>query len=150
MSTATAIPSKASWYITVAVLLLVFVVVGVYSSRMAYNTTGYDDEQADQRRATLAKLRETDQKTLTTADWIDKDKGVVRIPVEEAMTQEVPVLAAKPVTIGAPLPAAAPLTPAAAPAQPATTKPAAGSAPGAAAAAAPTGAPSTAAPQPSK
>jgi hypothetical protein len=68
-------------------------------------------------------LREQDSKTLGTADWIDKDKGVVRIPIDEAMAQEVPVLAAKPVTMGVAIPGA--MAPAAAPmAAPAPAAPA--------------------------
>jgi hypothetical protein len=108
------------WYVSVAAILFIFVVVAVYSMRMAENTTGYDQEQAQERYARLAALQEQDRKTTTTADWIDQAKGLVRIPVEEAMQQEVPVLAAKPVTMGAVIPGAvapaglpAPATPAA-------------------------------------
>ena len=104
MSTATQTTFPFRWYISVAFVLFIFALVGIYSSRMAHNTAGYDDDQAAQRYATLAKLRATDQKTLTTADWIDKDKGTVRIPIDEAMVQEVPLLAAKPLTMGTAIP----------------------------------------------
>jgi hypothetical protein len=107
MSAMTDTPTtKTSWYFTVAAVLFIFVLVGVYSSRMAHDTTGYDYEQAQIRLATLHKMQATDRKTLTTADWIDKDKGIVRIPLAEAMTQEVPVLAAKPLTMGTAIPGA--------------------------------------------
>jgi hypothetical protein len=119
MSAATLPPLQFRWYLSVAVALLIFVVVGVYSIRMADNTTGYDQEQAQERYAKLAALQEQDRKTLGTADWIDKDKGIVRIPIDEAMAQEVPLLAAKPVAMGAAIPGA--IVPASAPAAPAAT-----------------------------
>jgi hypothetical protein len=115
MDAATSSPIKLHYYVTVALALLIFAVVGVYSMRMAHDTTGYDYEQAKIRYAKLAAMRETDQKTLTTADWVDKGNGVVRIPVDEAMAQEVPLLQAKPVTMGVAIPGAIP-PPAAAPA----------------------------------
>jgi hypothetical protein len=98
--------TKTSWYFTVAAVLFIFVLVGVYSARMAHDTTGYDDQQAQIRLATLHKMQDTDRKTLTTADWIDKDKGVVRIPIDEAVAQEIPVLAAKPLAMGTAIPGA--------------------------------------------
>jgi hypothetical protein len=108
MSTATVTPApaKVSWYFTVAAVLFLFVLVGLYSARIAHETTGYDDEQAQIRLATLHKMQDTDRKTLTTADWIDQDKGIVRIPIFEAMTEEVPVLAAKPLAMGTAIPGA--------------------------------------------
>jgi hypothetical protein len=94
------------WYFSVAAALFVFVIVGVYSIRMANDTTGYDEEQAQERSAKLATMQALDRKTLSTADWIDKDKGIVRIPIDEAITQEIPLLQAKPVTMGAAIPGA--------------------------------------------
>jgi hypothetical protein len=112
------------WYLSVAVALLIFAVVGVYSIRMADDTTGYDHEQAAERSQKLATMQALDAKTLGTADWIDKDKGIVRIPIDEAMAQEVPVLAAKPVTMGVAIPGAAVPAPASAPVTPAANAPA--------------------------
>lgn len=40
---------------------------------------------SDQRYALLAKARADDQKLLTTYGWIDKSKGIVRLPVDVAM-----------------------------------------------------------------
>jgi hypothetical protein len=115
-------PIQFRWYLSVAAILFVFVIVGIYSSRMARNsdhTDGYDQQQAQERLAKLHKMQDTDQKTLTTADWIDQGKGIVRIPIDEAMTEEVAVLKAKPVAIGTVIPGVAPATPA--PATPAST-----------------------------
>jgi hypothetical protein len=122
MSDATLTPaSPVRWFLGIFAALAVFALVGIYSSRMAHNTTDYDDDQAKERYAKLAKLQAADQKTLTTADWVDKDKGVVRIPIDEAMAQEVDLLKAKPLQVGIAIPGAVapPANPAPAPAAPA-------------------------------
>ena len=130
MSTATSSTFKWHWYASVAVVIFLFVIVGLYSMSMARNTTGYDEEQGRIRAEKLAKMQALDEKTLNTADWIDKDKGVVRIPVNEAMTQEVAMLTGKAPAMGVAIPGTAP----AAPAPAATT---AGSTPAAASVPAP-------------
>jgi len=126
MSTATTTSTPIRWYASVAGVLLIFAVIAFQSSRVAKDTTGYDEDQARLRAEKLAKLQAADEKTLTTADWVDKDKGIVRIPIDEAMTQEVALLQAKPVAAGTEIPgAAAPAAPAPAPASaPAATPPA--------------------------
>jgi hypothetical protein len=107
MSDATPSPSTpARWFLGIFAALAVFAVVGIYSSRMAENTASYDDDQAKERYAKLAKLQADDTKTLTTAGWVDQDKGVVRIPIDEAMTEEVGALQAKPVQMGIAIPGA--------------------------------------------
>jgi len=112
-------PIKFRWYFSVAAALFIFVIVGVYSSRMASDTDAtdsYDQQQAAIREAKLAKLQQTDHQTLTTADWIDQTKGTVRIPIDEAMPETVAALKTKTVAIGTAIPAAAPAAPAPAPA----------------------------------
>jgi len=116
MPDATTTPATpVRWFFGLFAALAVFALVGLYSSQMAHHATDYDDDQAQERYAKLAKLQAADQKTLTTADWIDKDKGVVRIPIDEAMTQEVDLLKAKPVQMGLAIPGAAAPAPAPAP-----------------------------------
>jgi hypothetical protein len=124
-------PLKLRWYFSVAAVLFIFVVIGFYSVRMAKDTDftdGYDQQQAAIRLGKLQKMQAADQTTLTTADWIDQDKGTVRIPIAEAMPEEVAVLKAKPVAVGSALPVVAPAAAApstnAAPAAPAMTNPA--------------------------
>jgi hypothetical protein len=109
MSTITT-TSPARWFFGIFAALAVFVIVGIYSSRMAYDTTGYDEDQAAARKAKLEKLQAADQKTLTTAGWVDQDKGVIRIPIDEAMTQEVETLNTKPVQAGQEIPGTVPAT----------------------------------------
>jgi hypothetical protein len=122
-------PLPFRWYISVAAVLLVFVVVGVYSSRMAHDTTGYDDDQATARLAKLTKMRATEHKTLTTADWIDSTKGTVHIPIDEAMVEEVGVLQAKQPAMGSAIVGIPPVTPAPPSAPTGTNSPAATPAP---------------------
>ncbi len=111
------------WYLSVAVALFAFVIVGVYSMRMARDTSGYDEDQARQRAEKLTAMQAQDAKTLGTPDWVDKDKGIVRIPIDEAMAQEIPVLAAKPLAMGAAIPGAVTPPPANLPASPMPTAP---------------------------
>lgn len=108
MSAETPSTVKLHWYISVALALFVFVVVGMYSMNMARNTTGYDEEQARERLEKLTKMRDQDAKTLFNADWVDKDKGIVRIPIDEAMTQEVSLLKNDQPRAGTQIPGATP------------------------------------------
>jgi len=101
-------------------------------------TSDYEESRAKKRMENLKKLREETQKDLTTYAWVDKNKGVARIPIERAMELTVADLAQKkpapagPIAAPAP-PAAAPPTggspPPAAHQQPDTVKPAQPSAP---------------------
>jgi hypothetical protein len=103
---------KISWLVGIAAAFLIFVLIGVYSSRMTRDYSDYDQDRADQRYITLAKLRQDEQKLLDpvdaqgkpTAEWVDQDKGTVRIPIEEAMTEQVAALKAKPAVMGAVIP----------------------------------------------
>jgi hypothetical protein len=109
---ATSSPIKFRWILGLIAVLLVFVVIAVYSSRVADNTATYDDGQAAERYAKLAKQQADDAKTLTTADWVDQGKGIVRLPIDEAIPQEITALKAKPEQMGAAIPGAAPAAPA--------------------------------------
>jgi hypothetical protein len=102
-------PIKLRWAFALVVVFLIFVVIATYSSRMAQDTTGYDYQRAAERKANLDKLRADDEKTLTTADWIDQTKGIVRIPIDEAMPETVIALQAKPARMGAAIPGTAPV-----------------------------------------
>ena len=137
VTTTFSLRNKIGWLVGTAAAFLIFVIIGTYSARVTHNYTGYDQKRTMDRYATLAKTRDEANKTLTTADWIDQGKQIVRIPIDEAMAEEVDTLKAKPAAIGneipgstpapAPAPAAAPSTNAAPakPAAPATSAPAA-------------------------
>src|ERR1700682_2439035 len=55
----------------------------------------YEQKRAKAREEKLKAAREEDAKALTTYAWIDKNKGVARIPIERAMELTVTELAQK-------------------------------------------------------
>jgi hypothetical protein len=97
-------------------------------------TSDYEETRAKKRMEKLKALHEESQKELTTYAWVDKNKGVARIPIDRAMEVTVADLAQKkpapagpiatpaapaaPPTGGSPAPAASQQPGAAQPAQP--------------------------------
>jgi len=99
-------------------------------------TSDYEETRAKKRMEKLKTLHEETQKELTTYAWIDKNKGVARIPIDRAMEVTVADLAQKkpapagPIATSAAQTAPAGTSPApAAPQQPGTAQPAQPSAP---------------------
>ena len=88
-------------------------------------TSDYEETRAKKRMEKLKALQEENQKDLTTYAWVDKNKGVARIPIDRAMEVTVADLAQK-----KPAPAGPIATPASAEAT--AGKPAAQTAPAAA------------------
>ena len=86
-------------------------------------TSDYEETRAKKRMEKLKALHEETQKDLTTYAWVDKNKGVARIPIDRAMEVTVADLAQK-----KPAPAGPIATPAAQ-AAPAGASPAAPAAP---------------------
>jgi hypothetical protein len=84
-------------------------------------SSDYEETRAKKRMENLKKLHEETQKELTTYAWIDKNKGVARIPIERAMELTVADLAQK-----KPVPAG-PITTPAVQAPPAAAPPTGGS-----------------------
>jgi hypothetical protein len=101
--------------------LLTLVVIGA-----SPRGTDYEKKRAKARAEKLQAVREETNKALTTYAWVDKSKGVVRIPITDAMRLTVAELAQK-----TPAPASPIATPAASP-------PAQGAAPAASPAPSPT------------
>jgi hypothetical protein len=58
-------------------------------------SSDYEETRAKKRMENLKKLHEETQKELTTYAWVDKNKGVARIPIERAMELTVADLAQK-------------------------------------------------------
>jgi hypothetical protein len=127
---------KITWLIGTLAAFALFVVIGAYSSRMTRDYPDYDQERAQERLATLATVRKAENALIDPAvdaqgkphaEWIDQAKGVVRIPIEEAMAREIDTLKAQPVQAGgeiavtAPAPAATPPTAGATKAAPAAS-----------------------------
>jgi len=99
-------------------------------------TSDYEETRAKKRAEKLKTLREESQKELTTYAWVDKNKGVARIPIDRAMELTVADQAQKkpapagPIATPAAEAAPAGASPApAAPQQPGTAQPAQPSAP---------------------
>ena len=58
-------------------------------------TSDYEETRAKKRMEKLKALHEETQKGLTTYAWVDKNKGVARIPIDRAMEVTVADLAQK-------------------------------------------------------
>jgi len=58
-------------------------------------TSDYEEARAKKRMEKLKTLHEESQKELTTYAWVDKNKGVARIPIDRAMAATVSDLAQK-------------------------------------------------------
>jgi hypothetical protein len=99
-------PIKLRWFLWTPLGLALFVVIGFYSVQKSGNYNSYDDQRAAARYEVLKKLRADEQAILTTADWVDQGKKIVRIPIEEAMAEEIDTLKAKPAAMGCLIPAA--------------------------------------------
>jgi hypothetical protein len=56
-----------------------------------------DEKRAEERRALLAETQAASEELVHGAAWIDKEKGIARIPVADAAGLAVTTLAAKPV-----------------------------------------------------
>ena len=70
--------------------LIVLAVIGP-STR----TSDYEEMRAKKRMEKLKALHEENQKELTTYAWLDKNKGIARIPIDRAMEITVADLAQK-------------------------------------------------------
>ena len=116
--------------------LIVFAVIGP-----SPRSSDYEETRAKKRMERLKALHEETQKDLTTYAWVDKNKGIARIPIDRAMELTVADLAQqKPAPAGPIATPPAQAAPAAAPPagqspapashqQPATAQPAQANAP---------------------
>ncbi len=88
-------PAPFSTWLGVVLLFILFGVI-VFAV-IGPSPRGSDHEQmrAKKRTERLNALREENEKELTTYAWVDKNKGVARIPINRAMELEVAVLAQK-------------------------------------------------------
>jgi hypothetical protein len=99
-------------------IVLLFALFGVIVLAVVGPTprgADFEQKRAKSREEKLKTLRQADAKELTTYGWIDKNKGVVRLPIERAMELTVAELSSK-----RPIPAYPIATPAAQPGAAAT------------------------------
>ena len=81
-------PSRASGSMAyVAGILGCFLIVAalVLAMRLYTQPAPLGEERAAVRRKALAELRAAEADELTTYAWLDQGKGVVRLPIAEAM-----------------------------------------------------------------
>ncbi|HZS17916.1 MAG TPA: hypothetical protein VFA51_08305 [Candidatus Udaeobacter sp.] len=82
----------SSWF-GIVLLFLLFGVIVLAIIGPSRRGSDYEETRARKRMENLKALREEADKTLTTYAWVDKAKGVARIPIERAMELTVPDLA---------------------------------------------------------
>ena len=131
-------PAPFSTLLGIVLLFVLFGVIVLAVIGPSPRGSDYEQARAKKRMERLKTLREENEKDLTAYAWVDKNKGVARIPINRAMELEVVELAQK-----KPAPAGPIATP-----PPAQTSPAVSASP-AAAASAPAGSPKGSATSPS-
>lgn len=103
-----------SMIITGLVMILLFVGLAIFLVSQRENIPTVDAQTAEVRLKNLAELNAENQRILTQYHWIDKNKGVVGIPINRAMDLVVAQLqankphAAGPTNTPAATPAASP------------------------------------------
>jgi hypothetical protein len=123
-----------STWLGVVLLFALFGVIVLAIIGPSPRGSDYEETRAKKRMENLKTSREDADKALNTYAWIDKNKGLVRIPIGRAMELTIAQLAKqKPAAAG---PIATPETQAASPApagspQPSATQPAASPSPAA-------------------
>ena len=116
-----------STWLGVVLLFALFGVIVLAVIGPAPRSDDYEQKRAKAREEKLKTAREEDAKALSSYGWIDKNKGVARIPVARAMELTVAELAQKKPEPAGPIatpgaqasaaPTGAPAPPQAAPAQ---------------------------------
>src|SRR4051794_19600615 len=84
-----------STWLGIVCLFLLFGLIVLAVIGPSPRTSDYEQARAKKRMEKLKALHEENQKELTTFAWVDKDKGVARIPIERAMQLTVADLAQK-------------------------------------------------------
>jgi hypothetical protein len=96
--------------ITSLVMMLLFVGLAAFLVSQRGNIPTVDEQTAEVRLKNLAELNAENQRILTQYHWVDKNKGVVGIPINRAMDLMVAQLQANKPHAAGPInpPAAAP------------------------------------------
>lgn len=134
--------STFSTWFGVVLLFALFGLIALVIVRAAPRGDTYEEKRAKVRAEKLEAAQKENANALTTYGWVDKTKGVARIPVAKAMELTVAELAQK-----KPAPAG-PIATEASPAQPAAAPAAPGASPSASPAATPSSPASATTPKP--
>lgn len=116
-----------STWLGIVLLFMLFGVIVLAVIGPGPRGSDYEETRAKKRMENLKTSHEEAEKALTTYGWIDKNKGVARVPIERAMELTVADLAQQKPAPAGPI-ATAPQTPTA----PVSPAPAASPQPGAA------------------
>src|SRR5262245_6970300 len=84
-----------STWLGVVCLFILFGLIVLAVIGPSPRTSDYEETRARKRMERLKALHEENQKDLTTYAWVDKNKGVARIPIDRAMELTVAELAQK-------------------------------------------------------
>jgi len=88
-------PTPFSTWLGIVCLFVLFGVIVLAVVGPSPRGTDYEETRAKKRIEQLKTLREENQKELATYAWVDKNKGVARIPIDRAMELTVSDLAQK-------------------------------------------------------
>jgi hypothetical protein len=90
-------PLKSIWvtYVIYFSAIAMFAVIMLAILRMTGNVQDVDEQRAKERADILKQIRATAQEELTQPAWIDKEKGIVRLPIDVAMELTVKELKEK-------------------------------------------------------
>jgi hypothetical protein len=88
-------PTPFSTWLGIVCLFVLFGLIVLAVIGPSPRGSDYEQTRAQKRMERLKALREENQKELTTYAWVDKNKGVVRIPIDRAMELTVAELAQK-------------------------------------------------------
>ena len=102
----------STWF-GIVLLFALFGVIVLAVIGPAPRRSDYEETRAKKRIDDLKTLHEEAEKALNTYGWVDKNKGVARIPISRAMELTVAELAKKKPTPGGPIAAPEPQGPAA-------------------------------------
>ena len=75
--------SAATGFIVASLLFIALAVVVKFSVKIP----AIDADRNAARAKALAEIRATEEKSLNTAGWIDRSRGIVRVPIETAMQE---------------------------------------------------------------
>ncbi|MGH7983596.1 MAG: hypothetical protein ACREFF_10715 [Candidatus Udaeobacter sp.] len=86
-------PAPFSTWLGIVLLFVLFGVIVLAVVGPSQRGSDYEETRAKKRIENLKKLREETEKDLTAYAWVDKNKGVARIPISRAMELTVAELA---------------------------------------------------------
>jgi len=120
--------ASLSTWVGIVLLFALFGIIVLAVIGPAPRGSTYEETRAKKRMENLKTVRDEAAKALTTYGWIDKNKGIARIPIDRAMELAAAELAqqkpapAGPIATPEPQVAAAPASPAPASPAPGATK----------------------------